>query len=178
MAAGGQLLKTPSRSRAAGFSLVESMIVVVILGIVATIGYPQFKVTLGNYKVRTATEGILMGLKLARTEAIRLNTNVQFILAAGGGWSVAQVAPATPIQTRPGSESGGGVAVASTNDQLALTFTSTGRVLDYNPASNLTMVAVSASGTGADTLQIDVFAGGQARMCNRSITLVDDPRKC
>lgn len=171
-------MKALISSRSGGFSLIESLVVVVILGIVASIGYPQFKLTLGNYKVSTAAEGILMGLNLARAEAIRLNTNVQFTLGTGGGWSVAQIVPATPIQTRPGNEAGSGLAVVSTNDQSTLTFTSTGRVLDYNPASNLTMVAISATGTGADTLQIDVFAGGQARMCNRSITLDGDPRKC
>jgi len=154
------------------------MIVVLIMAILAGLAAPSFRQMITNYRVRTTADAIMNGLQLARAEAIRLNTGVTFTLAASGGWTVAVPLPAQTLQTRPAGESGGTMQIASTNDQLSLTFTSTGRVLNFSPATNLSRVTVTAAGNGIDTLQIDVFAGGQSRMCNPAITAANDPRKC
>jgi type IV fimbrial biogenesis protein FimT len=135
---------------------------------------------MANNRVRTGVDGILSGLQLARTEAIRRNTNVSFTLNTDTGWTVAVVSPAATIQTRPASEGGSNLQVTTLNDQTALTFTSTGTVSGYNPNANLTKITVAppAGIDGADSLQIDIFAGGQARMCNLAITTANDPRSC
>lgn len=163
-----------------GFTLIELMIALAILAILSTIAAPSFSTMLANYRVRTGAEGIIAGLQLARAEAIRRNTNVSFTLNTATGWTVAVVSPAATVQTRPAGEAGSNLQVTSTNDQSALTFTPLGTVSGYNAASNLSQVTVAPpSGiTGANTLQINVFAGGQIRMCNQSITIADDPRRC
>ncbi len=76
-----------------GFSLVELLIGVVIIGILLSVGLPAFSLWVENTKTRTASETILNGLQLARTEAVRRNANVRFSLtgtAATGAvtWSV------------------------------------------------------------------------------------------
>jgi type IV fimbrial biogenesis protein FimT len=163
-----------------GVSLVELMVAVAVAAILASLAAPSFSTMLANNKVRTGADGILAGLQLARTEAIRRNTNVSFTLNTGTGWTVAVVSPATTIQVRPTNEAGANLQVTTLNDQTSLTFTSTGIVSGYNPTATLTKITV-APPTGvnaADSLQIDIFAGGQARMCNLAITTVNDPRGC
>lgn len=166
------------RCVAAGFTLIEALIVILILAVLAGLAAPNFRTLVLNYRVRTAAESIMSGLQLARAEAIRLNTGVSFTLGDSGGWSVAMVSPSQTLQRRAAGESGGSVQIASEQDQTALIFTSTGRVLNYAPSTNLTQVSVTAPGNGVDALQINVFAGGQSRMCSPSITAADDPRKC
>ena len=163
-----------------GVSLIELMVVIVVVAILASLAAPSFSTMLANNRVRTGVDGILAGLQLARTEAIRRNTNVSFTLNTGTGWTVAVVSPSATVQTRPASEGGGNLQVTTLNNQTSLTFTSTGTVSGYNPTTNLTKITV-APPTGidsADSLQIDIFAGGQARMCNLAITTANDPRSC
>ena len=163
-----------------GVSLIELMVALAVLAILISVAAPNFSTIVANNRVRTGVDGILAGLQLARTEAIRRNTNVSFTLNTDTGWTVAVVSPAATIQTRPASEGGPNLQVTTLNSQTALTFTSTGTVSGYNPNSNLTKITVAppTGVAGADSLQIDIFAGGQARMCNLAITTANDPRSC
>lgn len=166
--------------RVTGFSLIELMVVVVVLGILSSLAAPSFSSMLTNSRVRTGAEGIVNGLQLARTEAIHRNTNVSFTLNSDTGWTVAAVSPASTIQTRPANEAGSNLQVTAQNNQKSLTFTSTGAVAGYDVSSTLTKVTVAppASVANGESLQIDVFAMGQIRMCNPAITAANDPRGC
>lgn len=163
-----------------GFTLVELMIALAILAILSALAAPNFSAMIANYRVRTGAEGIISGLQLARAEAVRRNTNVSFTLNTGTGWTLAVVNPAATIQTRPSGESGTNLLVTSTNNQTTLTFTPTGGVSGYNTTTNLSQVTVAppSNVTSGDTLRINILAGGQIRMCNQSITVVNDPRRC
>lgn len=61
-----------------GFSLIELMVVIVIMGIVMAIGIPSFNTWIENGQIRTGTESLSNGINLARTEAIRRNEPVRF----------------------------------------------------------------------------------------------------
>lgn len=165
---------------AAGFSLVELLVVVGILSILSALAAPSFSLMLANNQVRTGAEGILSGLQLARTEAIRRNTNVSFTLNSGTGWTIATVSPASNIQTRPANEAGRNLQVTSLNGQTSLTFTPIGEVFNYSTGGNLTRVTIapSAAISSGDNLRIDISAAGQIRMCNPAITINNDPRIC
>lgn len=63
-----------------GFSLIELIIGVAIIGILLSVGLPAFSLWVENTKTRTAAEAILNGLQLARTEAVRRNVGVRFNL--------------------------------------------------------------------------------------------------
>ena len=174
------MLKHNPPTLSQGFTLIELMIAMVILAILSALAAPSFSTMIGNYRVRTGAEGIISGLQLARAEAVRRNTNVSFTLNTGTGWTVAVVSPAATIQTRPSGESGTNLQVTSTNSQTTLTFTSTGSVSGYNATTNLSQVTVAppSNVTSGDTLRINILAGGQIRMCNQSITVTNDPRRC
>jgi type IV fimbrial biogenesis protein FimT len=168
------------RLTVAGFTLIELMVTIAVLAVLLTVAAPSFNSQVANYRTRTGAEGIVNGLQLARSEAIRRNTDVSFTLNSGTGWTVAVVSPASTIQVRPASEAGTNLQISSLNDQATLSFTPMGTVFGYSVSTNLTRVTVAppASATNADSYQIDVFAGGQIRMCNTAISAANDPRKC
>jgi type IV fimbrial biogenesis protein FimT len=61
-----------------GFSLVELIVGMAILGVLLAIAMPAFSNWLRNARVRTAAESVQNGLQLARAEAVRRNTTVAF----------------------------------------------------------------------------------------------------
>ena len=67
-------------SSMAGFSLIELMVVVVIMGILMAMGIPSYRTWIENGKVRSLAESMQDGLRYARAEAVRRNTTVRFQL--------------------------------------------------------------------------------------------------
>ncbi len=64
----------------AGFTLIELMIAVAVMAIALALGLPNVAVWIQNTQLKTAAEGVVSGLQLARAEALRRNTNVRFAL--------------------------------------------------------------------------------------------------
>jgi len=92
---------------ARGFTLVEVMITITVLGILLAIGLPSMRQMLQNSQVRTAAETTLAGLQFARTEAIRRNESIRFqfvsdltsgctVSASGTSWVVNLAGGGTP----------------------------------------------------------------------------------
>jgi type IV fimbrial biogenesis protein FimT len=163
-----------------GFTLIESLTVVAILAVLSALAAPSFSRLLMSHQVGAGAEGILVGLNLARTEAVRRNELVSFALGSATGWAVAVVGSAEVIQSRSSGESGSNLQVAALNDQDTVIFDALGRVRNYDPTRNLTQVVIAApSGiSGVNPLRIDVLAGGQVRICNLGIVAANDPRVC
>lgn len=63
-----------------GMSLVELLIGLVIIGILLALAAPSYSAWIQNTKIRTTAESILNGLQMARGEAVRRNTRIQFSL--------------------------------------------------------------------------------------------------
>lgn len=159
-----------------GFSLIELMVTVAVLAVGLALAAPTLSTQIANYRLRSAAEGVLNGLNYARAEAVRRNSNVSFTLDAGGaGWTVAQLNPATTLQTRASGEAPG-VTAASTTASLSVTFTPTGLV--DTSGTRLSQIDLSTAVAGAETRRIDIFGGGLIRVCNPSVTAVGDPRRC
>lgn len=188
-----------------GFSLIELMITIGVLGIVLMIGLPNLSTWLQNTQIRNQTEAVYAGLQLARAEALRRNVSVRFQLfsdlgpgcaaaASGKSWVVSladaasqcSAAPsdtAAPqiIQKRDGSDGTPNAAVAATGGTL-VTFNALGRVAN---AGAITVIDVANPAGGScqaagpmRCLRITVSNGGQMRMCDPAVTLVTDPRIC
>jgi type IV fimbrial biogenesis protein FimT len=96
-----------SRYSETGFSLIELMVGITIVGILFIMGVPSFKSWIQNAQIHTATEAIQNGLELARAEAVRRNTLVRFQLTstvdnscvlttASSNWVVSLDDPTTP----------------------------------------------------------------------------------
>ncbi|MBA4176327.1 MAG: prepilin-type cleavage/methylation domain-containing protein [Leptothrix sp. (in: Bacteria)] len=166
---------SPARA-ALGFTLIELMVTVAVLAVGLALAAPSLSTQIANYRLRSAAEGVLGGLNFARAEAVRRNSNVSFTLdASGAGWTVAQVSPATTLQSRANGESPG-VATTSSTASRVVTFTSTGLV--DSSGVRLSQIDLSTAVSGAETRRIDIFGGGLIRVCNVAISTVGDPRRC
>ncbi|MDD5247665.1 MAG: GspH/FimT family pseudopilin [Rhodocyclaceae bacterium] len=176
------------RRRAAqrGVTLVELVIGLAIVGFVMLMGLPSFATWLQNSQIRTAAEAIQNGLQLARTEAVRQNTTVQFALGTGAGWTVgcvnASASCPAAIQSRIAAEGTSNAVVTPTAGQTTIVFNGMGRVTPV-PAgtididiSNPTGGACAAAGP-MRCLRVAVSAGGQIRMCD-PVLASTDPRGC
>ena len=67
-----------------GFSLVEAVVVIAIVGIIASIGYPSLMKFRANAKTRAVASDILASLRIVRSEAVKRNVNVCLELKAAG----------------------------------------------------------------------------------------------
>jgi prepilin-type N-terminal cleavage/methylation domain-containing protein len=64
-----------------GFTIIEVIVVIAIIGIIAAIGIPGFSKWLPNYRLRLAAQELLSGFQLAKTTAIKRNTNCTVIFS-------------------------------------------------------------------------------------------------
>lgn len=159
-----------------GVTLIELMVTITVLAIALAVAAPSLSQTLANYRVRSASEGMMNGLNLARAEAVRRNTPVSFTLSgAGSGWTVAQVAPATTLQARSDGEVPA-VSATSSTASLTVTFRPTGLV--DTTGVRLSQINVASAVAGTEARRIDIFGGGLIRMCDPTVTTVGDPARC
>lgn len=176
------MLKTSRKRRSSGFTLVEMVIAVVILGILTSIGLPSFTQMLRNSEVRAAAESIGSGLQKSRAEAVTRNNNVTFTLGSGTSWTIAgsdALGPFT-VESRSGKESSSSVTVVAkaadgTTDASAITFNNLGQAVPN--AANVARIDLSATG-GNKSLRVTVGAGGNAKVCDPSLTSGSSPRAC
>ena len=81
--------------KAAGFTLVDLVVVVVIVAVMISIAAPSFAAFIASQRASTAAMDLYAALTLARSEATKRNANVTLAPATGGwqnGWSVADPA--------------------------------------------------------------------------------------
>lgn len=128
-----------------GFTLVEMMVVIAILGILLTVVIPSFKSTLHNQRVKSASFELFTSLTLARSEAIKRNTDVTITPTTTGhwenGWSIA--AGSTTVKNQAAIS---GVAVSGA--PASVIYKRTGRI------SNTTSPAFQVDVSPADSTQI------------------------
>ena len=124
-------------TRVRGFTLLELMVGLTIMGMMLLAGLPSFTTFLRNAEIRSTSESISNGLRLARTEATRLNRPVSFTLAgsANPGWAINIFNPVTglllqpPLQSYSRFEVGrSGQVVTAPASALAVTFNGLGRI--------------------------------------------------
>jgi type IV fimbrial biogenesis protein FimT len=191
-----------AQPRLRGFSLVELLIVVAVLGLVLMLGLPNVSAWLQNTQIRNSAEATISGLQLARGEALRRNRLVRFSLVdslaagcnlatAGPNWIVSMADPsancgAAPsdtvdpfiVQKRGNQEGSPNVVLAASATDV--TFSGLGA------ASNTLQIDFSNPGGGAcqtaagpmRCLRVVVSSSGSVRMCDPAVTDATDPRAC
>ena len=90
----------PKRRRASGFTVIEMLIALAVLGVVVSIGVPSFQNLVLSTRVKGGASDIYGALVLARSEALKRNANVTLTPVSGdwaNGWQIA--AGATVLAT-------------------------------------------------------------------------------
>lgn len=163
-------------SRQKGFTLVEALVAVGVLAVLASLAAPSFESTFVRFRVRVSAEGLMSGLQLARSEALRRNQPVRFTLDDGrGNWTVATLSPARTIQTSTGAAAAG-VTLTTNASQTAVVFLASGLV--DTSAARIERIDLSTRVPGVNTWRVEVHGGGQVRMCDPAVTDANDRRKC
>jgi type IV fimbrial biogenesis protein FimT len=94
-------IASPSGRRRGGFTLIEVIVVVALLGIVAAIAAPSFRSFIGTMNSKSAAFDLISDLTIARSEAIKRNANTTLAPVAGSwtnGWQVLDAGGATLYQ--------------------------------------------------------------------------------
>lgn len=174
-----------------GFTIVEVLITIVVLGVLIAMAAPTFGEWLQNQQLRGAADASLNGLQIARAEAIRRNLPVQIAFDAAGraGWQVTEQPPVlTFIQGRDSNEGSPNVQVAATpGGATTVTFTPLGGVgTNADGTATITRLDITnplggacAPGGPMRCLRVVITAGGTVRMCDPHPAVVaPDPRAC
>ena len=171
--------------RSAGISLVEILIVVTLVAILVLQGLPVVTGQMASSRIRTAAEGYSNGMAQARAEAVRLNTNVEFLLATGL-WQVRSVVDGAILHQAAGKETTVDVVTTiAPADATRITFNPFGRIIATNPVDGsptITRVDFDVA-NGADlgssrrALRVIVQTGGIVKMCDPLLSSTD-PRAC
>lgn len=174
-----------ARSTLRGFTLVELAIALAVLGVLMVLGLPQFTSWINNTKIRTAAEGILNGVQLARAEAVRQNLGVQFVLGAQSDWTVNAIGTGgalVAVQSKAGNEGSSTTTLTVTPaGATILTFNSLGRVTSNGDGSaSISALDVTSTTVSPETrnMRITVSSGGTVRMCDPHVVAIGDPRGC
>ena len=166
--------------KSAGFSLIELMVSVVVLGILASIAVPSFQTWIRNTQIRNAAESITNGLQRARAEAVSRNTNTSFVLGTDSSWTISVVNPALTIDQRLASEGSKNVTrTVLPTAATTVTFSNVGLVVSPNAdgSNPITQVDLVAAG-GSQNLRVTIGTGGNARMCDPNMASGSSPRAC
>ena len=181
------------KTLAAGFTLIEVVITLTILGILMAIAIPSMAEWMANNRVRTTAQSLLNGMQLAKSEAIRNNQRVRFSLdGTGGAWMVRRsiggcnfddAVAATLLEASTTTSQNVGASVEALSDQgdaaTNIIFGPNGfQTCDI--AAQLRTLTVTVAGA-ENTRRVVTSIGGRLLLCDpdaNSRLPTGDPRKC
>ena len=86
-----------------GFTLAEVMIALAVLGVLAAVGLPAMRDLVIGGRIRSGASDLYESMLIARSEAIKRNTEVRVVPASSGwagGWTVQIASSGTVLRSR------------------------------------------------------------------------------
>ena len=180
-----------------GFSMIEVVITIAILGILLAAAMPSVSDWIRNTRIRNTAESILNGLQLARMEAVRTNKATGFYLVSdlsascalsstSGSWvvSVGSPAGACATATLKGLDSDGGGATVGAKQSdgstaaTSVTFSGLGMLTLSSSATAIRKIAVTSADGTTFVRRVEISPIGLARLCDPLISTSGDTRRC
>ncbi|MES2538446.1 MAG: GspH/FimT family pseudopilin [Pseudomonadota bacterium] len=152
-----------TRSLAAGFTLIELMVTIVILAILLAIVMPSFNNALLGGKLNALANNFIASTNLARSEAIKRNSEITLCMSANG----------TSCASTGSWEQGWIVACKTTNNTLCDTSGSSWIVFQHQQANTSGLKIVeTTSGSGSFIFQSTGVGAipGRLKICRATPT--------
>ena len=179
------------------------MVVVTIIAIATVLGIPSYRAWVQNTQIYNAAESAQNGLQKAKSLAVSMNSNVEFVLVATNppSWLIQLPANALACPLASGtalttllecSATEGAKNVSATTLPIGantLTFDSLGGVVNPNtnanangstaPLTQINFTSTNSTISGLHPLQVSIGVAGNSRMCDPDPTIsAANPRKC
>jgi type IV fimbrial biogenesis protein FimT len=147
-----------------GFTLIEAMVTVTILGVMIAIAVPTYTDIVAKRRVLRAAEAILSDLRWARSECFKRDVNMRVTFTIGESWSYSVNADpkGTDTQIKTISvDSFPGTTMTSANFRGGVTYTTFDAVRGVN--KNNGTIVLNADNRSAS---ITVSTLGRVRICD------------
>jgi len=126
-----------------GFTLIELLIALAIFAFLIMLAGPMYAKFMGNSQIRNAGDGMLNGVQLAQSTAVRGNTRARLVVdptVGTGGWRILETVDGTepaglpnPVQVYSLTDGSPNVAVTTTPPGATqITFDGFGRIVNPN----------------------------------------------
>jgi type IV fimbrial biogenesis protein FimT len=189
-----------------GFSLIELVVTLAVLGLLMMAAMPSVGSWLRNTQVRNAAESIQNGLQRARSEAVRRNETVTFWLVstsngalaadctlsfASASWVVSIGDPTNKCTDAPSQtvepkifeahgQADGSASVVAAAKQADTTTNATRVTFNGfgRPTGATNAARIDLSLGDARSLRVEISTGGGVRLCDPNVSDDNDPRKC
>jgi type IV fimbrial biogenesis protein FimT len=188
-------------SRNRGFTIIEVLVVITVMGILLAVGLPAYAIWAQNLRIRSAAESVQSGLQIARATAIARNTQAILVFQpASLSYFVYTVPnPGTPptdwqdpyldnpllvdvIRRHNAADDAAGMGVTFKDGNYMVAFSPLGATAANPDGSNRLELVQITSATSTDggirPLRIVINAGGSTLMCDPKVTDPADARVC
>lgn len=161
--------------------------VLAVIAVLMVLSIPAGVEWMANSRIRTAAESMLASLQLARAEAVKRNTSVEFVLdaAPAASWTVRVALSGEELEKRAAGEGTSDVTVAAAPSGAArISFDGLGRRATNIDASNpidtidIDLPTTVLAADKSRDLRLQLGPGGQIVMCDPNVTSSSDARKC
>ncbi|HEX5337418.1 MAG TPA: GspH/FimT family pseudopilin [Gallionella sp.] len=116
--------RRPSES---GFTLAELLVVVAVLGILATLSVSGFQALTQSQQVKNASFELFSSLSLARSEAIKRNSNVTVTPVNAADWGLGWAITSAGGESIKSQSALKGVSIAAIGAPASVVYARTGR---------------------------------------------------
>lgn len=159
-----------SYKKVKGFNLVELMVSLAIMTVLMTFSAPYYLVWLTNVKIKSVAENVNLGMIQARSEAIKRNEYIFFVLNSDTSWEI-KTQNDNILSKKDAKESSQGIVLEiNPADSSVLTFNGMGSVSTNTDASDsIASILVKSQNVivGADSYTVKVGRGGASLVCSK-----------
>jgi len=148
-----------SSYRQGGYTLIEAMLVLAVLGVLMVMAIPNFMNMMEKRRVMAAAEAIYSDLRWARSESIKRNLRVRIRFNEGGNWSYTINADPTGVNTLLKTVNGSGFPSTSVHVTFEDNYTT------FNPVRGTVRNGSVYLSSSHYSARVSLSTLGRARIC-------------